>query len=43
MPTRDVRAHAGWMMRQLFGLESGLIERTVFPGVELGPDPKLIL
>ena len=43
MPTRDVRAHAGWMMRQLFGLEAGLIERTVFPGVELGPDPKLIL
>ena len=43
MPTRDVRAHAGWMMRQLFGLEAGLIERTVFPGVELGSDPKLIL
>ena len=43
MPTRDVRAHAGWIMRQLFGLDAGLIERTVFPGVELGPDPKLIL
>jgi len=43
MPTRDVRAHAGWMMRQLFGLDTGLIERSVFPGVELGADPKLIL
>lgn len=43
MPTRDVRAHAGWVMRSLFGLDAGLIESTVFPGVDLGPDPKLIL
>jgi len=42
MPTRDLRALAGWVMRPLFGLEAGLIERTVFPGVEMGPDPGLI-
>lgn len=42
MPTRDLRALAGWVMRPLFGLEAGLIERTVFPGIEMGPDPGLI-
>ena len=43
MPTRDVRAHAGWVMRGLFGLDAGLIEQAVFPGLELGPDPGLLL
>ena len=42
-PTRDLRAHAGWIMRHLFGLEAGLIERTVFPGLDLGADPGLVL
>ncbi len=43
MPTRDVRAHAGWVMRGLFGLDAGVIEQAVFPGLELGPDPGLLL
>lgn len=43
MPTRDLRALVGWVMRPLFGLETGLIERAVFPGVHLGPDPGLVL
>jgi uncharacterized protein (DUF1501 family) len=43
MPTRDVRAHAGWVMRALFGLERSVIEGAVFPGVELGPDPRIVL
>ena len=43
LPTRDVRAHAGWVMRGLFGLDAGLIEGAVFPGLELGPDPGLLL
>ncbi len=43
LPTRDVRAHAGWLMRGLFGLETGLIERAVFPGLDLGADPGLLL
>ena len=42
LPTRDVRAHAGWIMRGLYGFETGLIERAVFPGVELGADPGLL-
>lgn len=42
MPTADVRAVAGWAMRGLFGLDRGLIERVVFPGLDLGADPGLI-
>ena len=43
LPPRDVRAHAGWVMRGLFGLDRKVIEDTVFPGLDLGRDPKLLL
>lgn len=43
MPTRDVRAHAGWIMRGLFGLSIGQVEQAIFPGAELGSDPGLLL
>ncbi len=43
MPTRDLRAHAGWVMRGLFGLPPGVIEGAVFPGVDLGGDPGIVL
>ncbi|WP_235857825.1 DUF1501 domain-containing protein [Marimonas lutisalis] len=39
MPTADVRAHAAWIMRGLFGLERGVLENTVFPGLEMGRGP----
>ncbi|MGR3439037.1 DUF1501 domain-containing protein [Alterinioella nitratireducens] len=42
MPTRDVRAHAGWVMRGLFGFERGVIEDMVFPGLDMGGDPGLV-
>ncbi|WP_341211628.1 DUF1501 domain-containing protein [uncultured Limimaricola sp.] len=42
MPTRDLRAHAGWVMRGLFGLDRAMIEEAVFPGLELGADPGLL-
>lgn len=42
MPTSDVRAHAGWIMAGLTGLDPRIIERAVFPGVELGTDPGLL-
>ena len=42
MPLTDVRAHAGWVMRGLFGLDRGLVERTVFPGLDLGSDLGLL-
>ncbi len=42
MPTDDVRRYAAWAMRDLFSLEKGDLERTVFPGVDLGTDPRLL-
>ncbi|MFD1342134.1 DUF1501 domain-containing protein [Litorisediminicola beolgyonensis] len=39
MPTRDVRAHAGWVLRGLFGIGASDLERVVFPGLDLGADP----
>lgn len=42
LPTRDVRAYAGWAMRGLFGTGAGLIERAIFPGLDLGPDPRIL-
>ncbi len=43
MPTGDVRAAAGWIMRGLFGLEASLIAQTIFPGLDLGTEPGLLL
>lgn len=39
MPTRDVRAHAAWIMRGLFGLSRTDLEQAIFPGLDLGDDP----
>jgi hypothetical protein len=38
-----VRAHAAWIMRQSFGLARATLEDVVFPGLEMGPDPRLLL
>lgn len=43
MPTDDVRRYAGWAMRGLFGVGASDIERTVFPGLDMGADPGLLL
>ncbi|MEL6645966.1 MAG: DUF1501 domain-containing protein [Pseudomonadota bacterium] len=43
MPTGDVRAYAAWAMRGAFGLDRGVLEQTVFPGLEMGGDPGVIL
>ena len=43
MPTSDVRAHAAWVMHGLFGLDRALLERSVFPGLDMGDDPGLLL
>ncbi|MEM8576402.1 MAG: DUF1501 domain-containing protein [Pseudomonadota bacterium] len=42
MPTRDVRAFAGWIMRAATGLDASVLEGTVFPGMDLGTDPGLM-
>ena len=43
MPTRDVRAHAAWTLRSLFGIEQSVLETKVFPGLDMGGDPRLVL
>jgi uncharacterized protein (DUF1501 family) len=43
MPTSDVRSWAGWAMRGMYGFDAGLIERSIFPGLDLGADPGFLL
>lgn len=42
-PTGDVRAYAAWALRGLYGVEAEALTRTVFPGLDLGDDPRLLL
>ncbi|MGB0799093.1 MAG: DUF1501 domain-containing protein, partial [Planktomarina sp.] len=42
MPTRDVRAFAGWAMRGLYGFDRTTIENAIFPGLQMGDDPGII-
>ncbi len=41
LPTRDVRAFAAWVMRDLMGLDRATLEQAIFPGLDLGPNPGL--
>jgi uncharacterized protein (DUF1501 family) len=43
MPLRDVRAYAAWAMRDMYGLRASDLARTVFPGLEMGDNPGLLL
>lgn len=43
MPTGDVRAHTAWIMQGLTGLDRATLEGAVFPGVDMGRDPGLLL
>lgn len=43
MPTRDLRSFAGHALRGLFGIKGAAIEQAVFPGLDLGADPGLLL
>jgi uncharacterized protein (DUF1501 family) len=43
MPTSDVREWAAWAMRGLYGFDRAVLERSVFPGMQMGDDPRLIL
>lgn len=43
MPTSDVRAWAGHALRGLYGMDAGFVESTVFPGLQMGADPGLVL
>lgn len=39
MPTSDVRSWAAWAMRGMYGLPRDVLERSIFPGLQLGDDP----
>lgn len=43
LPTRDVRAFAAHAMQGMFGLQSGLLQEVVFPGLDMGADPGILL
>lgn len=43
MPTRDVRAPAAWIMRGITGVSTSVLGRAVFPDLDLGDDPGLLL
>jgi uncharacterized protein (DUF1501 family) len=43
MPTSDVRAWAAWAMRGLYGFDRALLEGAVFPGLQMGDDPGILL
>jgi len=42
MPTADVRSVAAWVLHALMGVEKGRLERTVFPGLDMGANPGII-
>ncbi|MEE2860682.1 MAG: DUF1501 domain-containing protein [Paracoccus sp. (in: a-proteobacteria)] len=42
MPTRDIRAYAAWAMHGKFGIPRDRLERAVFPGLDMGPDPRFL-
>jgi len=42
MPTADVRRYPAWLMKGLFGLNRDMIESVVFPGLDMGDDPRIL-
>ena len=43
MPTADVRSYPAWALRTMFGLDASGLQSTVFPGLDLGPNPGFLL
>jgi uncharacterized protein (DUF1501 family) len=42
MPQRDVRAYAAWLLQGMTGVGRSVLEGTVFPGLDMGADPRLL-
>ena len=43
MPTADVRSMVAWVMRGMFGTDQTTLENLIFPGIDLGNNPGLLL
>lgn len=41
MPLRDIRAYAAWALHAKFGIDRATLEGVVFPGLDMGPDPRM--
>ena len=41
-PTADVRSYAAWALRDLFAVDRSALEGLVFPGLDMGSDPRII-
>ncbi|MEQ5793712.1 DUF1501 domain-containing protein [Paracoccus sp. NFXS7] len=41
MPLRDIRAYAAWAMHAKFGIDCATLEGSVFPGLDMGSDPRM--
>ncbi|TQS73742.1 DUF1501 domain-containing protein [Rhodobacteraceae bacterium] len=42
MPQADIRSYAAWAIRGMFGVDRAVLEGQVFPGLDMGPDPKIL-
>ncbi len=42
MPTRDVRTYPAWVMHDLLGIQKRAIETAIFPGLDMGPNPRIV-
>ncbi|MEM7746148.1 MAG: DUF1501 domain-containing protein [Pseudomonadota bacterium] len=42
MPTDDLRRWAGWAVRDMLGMPASTVERAVFPGIDLGTNPRFL-
>lgn len=43
MPLSDVRSYAAWALRDMYGLRASDLTSVVFPGLEMGDNPGLLL
>jgi len=43
MPTTDIRSWAAWAMAGMYGFDRALLESSIFPGLDMGSDPRLLL
>ncbi|MBK4217055.1 DUF1501 domain-containing protein [Paracoccus caeni] len=42
MPLRDIRAYAAWAMHDLFNVQNDILERAVFPDLDMGDNPGIL-